>query len=76
MPSSYQVVLWKQESFVVLRPLQIEFFRNLPESHTDSEREKHTEGQPFAGFVAVSLPHLREICSRGRKPREKSYHCG
>jgi hypothetical protein len=24
-----QVVLWKQESFVVLRPLQIEFFRNL-----------------------------------------------
>jgi hypothetical protein len=29
MPSSYQVVLWKQESFVVLRPLHIEFFRNL-----------------------------------------------
>jgi hypothetical protein len=29
MPSSYQVVLWKQESFVVLRPLQVEFFRNL-----------------------------------------------
>jgi hypothetical protein len=29
MPSSYQVVLWKQESFVVLRLLQIEFFRNL-----------------------------------------------
>jgi hypothetical protein len=29
MPFSYQVVLWKQESFVVLRPLQIEFFRNL-----------------------------------------------
>jgi hypothetical protein len=29
MPSSYQVVLWKQESFAVLRPLQIEFFRNL-----------------------------------------------
>jgi hypothetical protein len=29
MSSSYQVVLWKQESFVVLRPLQIEFFRNL-----------------------------------------------
>jgi len=22
-------VLWKQESFVVLRPLHIEFFRNL-----------------------------------------------
>jgi hypothetical protein len=32
MPSSYQVVLWKQESFVVLRLLQIEFFRNLLES--------------------------------------------
>ncbi|MGC2487828.1 MAG: hypothetical protein WA412_04020, partial [Candidatus Sulfotelmatobacter sp.] len=31
MPSSYQVVLWKQESFVVLRPLQIEFFRSLLE---------------------------------------------
>jgi hypothetical protein len=31
MPFSYQVVLWKQESFVVLRPLQIEFFRNLLE---------------------------------------------
>jgi hypothetical protein len=29
MPSSYQVVLWKQERFVVLRPPQIEFFRNL-----------------------------------------------
>jgi hypothetical protein len=29
MLSSYQVVLWKQESFVVLRQLQIEFFRNL-----------------------------------------------
>jgi hypothetical protein len=33
MPSSYQVVLWKQESFVVLRPLHIEFFRNLLEWH-------------------------------------------
>jgi len=32
MPSSYQVVLWKQESFVVLRPLHIEFFRNLLEA--------------------------------------------
>jgi CRP-like cAMP-binding protein len=31
MLSSYQVVLWKQESFVVLRPLQIEFFRILLE---------------------------------------------
>jgi len=29
MPSSYQIVLWKQESFAVPRPLQIEFFRNL-----------------------------------------------
>jgi hypothetical protein len=29
MPSSYQVVLWKQESFVVPRLRQIEFFRNL-----------------------------------------------
>jgi hypothetical protein len=29
MPSSYQIVLWKQESFVVPRLRQIEFFRNL-----------------------------------------------
>jgi len=29
MLSSYQVVLWKQESFVVPRPIRIEFFRNL-----------------------------------------------
>ncbi len=29
MLSSYQVVLWKQESFGVLRPLQNEFFRSL-----------------------------------------------
>jgi hypothetical protein len=32
MLSSYQVVLWKQESFGVLHPLQIEFFRNLLKS--------------------------------------------
>jgi len=31
MLSSYQVVLWKQECFEVLRPLQIEFFRSLLE---------------------------------------------
>jgi hypothetical protein len=29
MSSSYQVVLWKQDSLVVLRLLQIEFFRSL-----------------------------------------------
>src|SRR5258708_21295272 len=29
IPSSYQVLLWKQDRFVVLRPLQIEFFRSL-----------------------------------------------
>ncbi|MGA2337698.1 MAG: hypothetical protein ABSG08_20180, partial [Terriglobales bacterium] len=42
MPSSYQVVLWKQESFVVLRPLHIEFFRNLLEVPFD-------EGEVQAG---------------------------
>jgi hypothetical protein len=47
MPSSYQVVLWKQESFVVLRPLQIEFFRNLL-------------GQRLGGFVADGTPNF--IC--------------
>jgi hypothetical protein len=31
MSSSYQVVLWKQDSLVVLRLLQIEFFRSLLE---------------------------------------------
>lgn len=31
MPSSYQVGLWKQESFVVLRSLRNEFFRSLLE---------------------------------------------
>jgi hypothetical protein len=38
MPSSYQVVLWKQESFVVLRLRQIEFFRNLLEIPLASSR--------------------------------------
>jgi hypothetical protein len=37
MPSSYQVVLWKQETFVVLRPLQIEFFRNLLEEELNGK---------------------------------------
>jgi hypothetical protein len=43
MPSSYQVVLWKQERFGALRPLQIEFFRNLLEiKHeiTDAAKRK------------------------------------
>jgi len=31
LTTSYQVVLWKQENFAVLRPLQIEFSRNLLE---------------------------------------------
>jgi len=35
-------VLWKQESFVVLRPLHIEFFRNLLEVPFD-------EGEVQAG---------------------------
>jgi hypothetical protein len=39
MPSSYQVVLWKQESFVVPRLRQIEFFRDLLE-------EKEPPAQP------------------------------
>jgi hypothetical protein len=36
MLSSYQVVLWKQESFGVLRPLQIEFFRSLLGENTEN----------------------------------------
>jgi hypothetical protein len=45
MLSSYQVVLWKQESFGVLRPLQIEFFRSL--------REETTADQCFEQIKAV-----------------------
>jgi hypothetical protein len=37
MLSSYQVALWKQESFGVLRPLQIEFFRSLLERFCDQK---------------------------------------
>jgi len=43
MPSSYQVVLWKQERFVVLRPLQIEFFRNLLGRILSKQEFSHAE---------------------------------
>src|ERR1035438_8378894 len=47
MPSSYQVVLWKQERFVVLRPLQIEFFRNLLEPN------RGTMASDFSSFPSL-----------------------
>ncbi|MGO9348076.1 MAG: hypothetical protein ACLPZJ_17015, partial [Terriglobales bacterium] len=46
MPSSYQVVLWKQESFVVLRPLHIEFFRNLLEDGAEVSKIEQTSPSP------------------------------
>jgi hypothetical protein len=51
MPSSYQVVLWKQERFLVLRPLQIEFFRNLLES----KAAKTSGGLSWLRVVQVTL---------------------
>jgi hypothetical protein len=53
MPSSYQVVLWKQESFVVLRPLQIEFFRSLLERIRTVPFQEHND---FASTICVQ-PH-------------------
>jgi hypothetical protein len=50
MPSSYQVVLWKQESFVVLRPLQIESFRSL--LGTKQVTVGGDKAYDTAGFVA------------------------
>jgi len=55
MPSSYQVVLWKQESFVVLRPLQVEFFRNLLEAkdpHAWDKAAKRFQNQNSVTDVA------------------------
>jgi hypothetical protein len=60
MPSSYQVVLWKQESFVVLRPLQIEFFRNLLAwiiHEVSSQKSKDAlKGMMNTGFARPAFP--------------------
>jgi CRP/FNR family cyclic AMP-dependent transcriptional regulator len=57
MPSSYQVVLWKQESFVVLRPIQIEFFRNLLGILSDGDffGEGGLAGQPLRMGSATAM---------------------
>jgi hypothetical protein len=64
MSSSYQVVLWKQESFVVLRPLQIEFFRNLLGDFATVVIESRFESpglmQPAEGRVAHALFRVRQ----------------
>ena len=49
MLSSYQVVLWKQECFEVLRPLQIELFRSLLE-----EVLENLPPDPLHGLMALS----------------------
>jgi len=60
MPSSYQVVLWKQESFVVPRLRQIEFFRNLLDSgwsgsgQTDAAAKAGDKGAAYSGVVEVA----------------------
>jgi hypothetical protein len=60
MLSSYQVVLWKQESFGVLRPLQIEFFRSLlawiihPVS--SQKRKDALKGMMNTGFTHPAFP--------------------
>jgi hypothetical protein len=55
MPSSYQVVLWKQESFVVLRPLHIEFFRNLLEG---AERGIHARAMQTVRTIRKELERV------------------
>jgi hypothetical protein len=68
MPSSYQVVLWKQESFVVLRPLHIEFFRNLLNSQQGAVRRS-----PVFGIIPEcrSVPSGRSVQLR-RNPQLRS----
>src|SRR5882724_9441235 len=67
MLSSYQVVLWKQESFVVLCSLRIEFFRILLGLRV-------AEVQQFS-FTIASQESLRMVfvqpCSRAGALRHK-----
>ena len=53
MPSSYQVVLWKQESFGILRRLQIEFFRNLLGAFVSCHPEIETQFISMADKLGV-----------------------
>jgi hypothetical protein len=62
MPSSYQVALWKQESFVVLRPLQIEFFRNLLRMGFPIVSIALAEALPVTIVVAVQSIHQKGVC--------------
>jgi hypothetical protein len=55
MLSSYQVVLWKQESFGVLRPLQIEFFRNLLENAQAPASSKVPPGFRFSLLLPLGV---------------------
>ena len=71
--SSYQVVLWKQESFVVLCSLRIEFFRILLGSLNRSlmhhlDRPKHIrkkDAPPSRGMSINSFPSLRAPAMEG-----------
>src|SRR5260370_35062886 len=62
MPSSYQVVLWKQESFVVLRPLQIEFFRNLLGKVLTTRHNVACKLRGTAGFYVSIHPSTGTDC--------------
>jgi len=49
-------VLWKQESFVVLRPLQVEFFRNLLGEITAGAAEIQITKSPGRKIQRILLP--------------------
>jgi len=60
MPSSYQVVLWKQESFVVLRLLQIEFFRNLLGFSHEAQGHERNRAVALGPGGACRVIYIRE----------------
>src|ERR1700694_1546577 len=60
MSSSYQVVLWKQESFVVLHPFRNEFFRSLLEEDCLVARSS-----PF--HIVLTRQELEKLETRAQK---------
>jgi len=71
MPSSYQVALWKQQSFLVLRPLQIEFFRSLLEDmalkapDAGLDRNSRPPERPLWRLRARPPGKIRGFCPNG-----------
>jgi len=74
MPSSYQVVLWKQECFLVLRPLPIEFFRNLLEGVVRKAAEYRGDSRDPRGLVV--FPLASRIDGTNSDLREAWWHGG